>query len=136
MARELPVSEEIQRLIRSSETARSVLGSEIRDLKHRLDVPARVRSSLKSNPTTWIGGSVLAGLAGSLLFRRKSKREKPVKKKGLLGAIIALAIAGLRPFVKVWIANQLKSYIGGKFGHDPYQEIPARRTHRATPFYQ
>ena len=136
MARELPVPEEIQRLIRSSETARSVLGSEIRDLKHRLDVPARVRSSLKSNPTTWIGGSVVAGLAGSLLFRRKAKREKPVKKKGLLGALITLAIAGLRPFIKVWIANQLKSYIGGKFGHDSHGEIPARRTHRATPFYQ
>lgn len=135
MARELPVSEEIQRLIRSSETARAVLGSEIRDLKHRLDVPARVRGSLKSNPTTWIGGSVLAGLAGSLLFRRKAKRESP-KKKGLLGILLTLAIAGLRPFVKVWLAGQLKSYIGSRFGHDPYEEIPTRRSHRATPFYK
>lgn len=135
MARELPVSEEIQRLIRSSETARTVLGTEIRDLKQRLDVPARVRSSLKSNPTTWIGGSVLAGLAGSLLFRRKAKREAP-KKKGFWGFVLTLAIAGLRPFVKVWLAGQLKNYIGNRFGHDPYEGIPPRTAHRATPFYK
>jgi hypothetical protein len=135
MARELPVSEEIQRLIRSSETAREVLGSEIRDLKHRMDIPARVRSSLKSNPTGWIGGSVLAGLAGSLLFRRKDKREKP-KKKGLLGFLLALGVAALRPFVKVWLAGQLKNYLGARFGHGPYEDLPASRSHRATPFYK
>lgn len=136
MARELPVSEEIQRLIRSSEAARTVLGSEIRDLKHRLDVPARVRSSLKSNPTSWIGGSVVAGLAGSLLFRRKAKRTPAPKKKGLLGFILGLAFTGLRPLLKVWLAGQLKNYIGSRFGHDPYEGHSPRTSHRATPFYK
>ena len=134
MAREIPISQEIQRLIHKSEAARGVLGSEIRELKHKLDVPGRIKDSLRSHPTGWLGGSVVAGMATSLLFRRKSKREKAeVKKKTLLGFLLTLSIAGLRPFVKVWLAGQLKGYLAAKFAGD---EIPSRHQRRVTPFYK
>ncbi|RYD36786.1 MAG: hypothetical protein EOP87_04815 [Verrucomicrobiaceae bacterium] len=134
MASELPISEQIQRLIRTSDAARGVLGSEIRELKHKLDVPGRLKDSLRSHPTGWLGGSVVAGMATSLLFRRKAKREKTeVKKKTLLGLIFTLAIAALRPFLKVWLTGQLKNYITAKFAGD---EIPSRPQRHVTPFYK
>ncbi len=136
MASELPISEQIQRLIRTSDEARGVLGSEIRTLKHKLDVPARVKDSLRSHPTGWLGGSLVAGMATSLLFRRKAKRVKaaaPAKKKTLLGVLFTLAIAGLRPFLKVWLTGQVKNYIAAKFAGD---EIPSRPQRRVTPFYK
>lgn len=132
MASNLPIPREIQRLIDAGDTARGVLGSEIRAFKHKLDVPARVKESLVSHPTGWLGGSLVAGMAGSLLFRRKAKREK-VKKKTLWGVLLSLAIAGLRPFVKVWLAGQLKNYVAAKFEQD---EIPSRPNRRVKPFYQ
>ncbi len=134
MAREIPISQQIQRLIRTSEAAREVLGSEIRELKHKLDVPSRVKDSLRSHPTRWLGGSVVAGMATSLLFRRKSKREKAeVKKKTLFGVLLTLAFTAFRPFVKVWLAGQLKGYLAAKFAGD---EIPSRPQRRVTPFYK
>lgn len=134
MAAKLPISREIQRLIDTSAAARTTLGSEIHTLKHKLDVPSRVKDSLRSHPTGWLGGSLVAGMAGSLLFRRKSKREKPVKKKGFWGFLLGLAIAGARPFVKVWLTGQLKNYIEAKFLHQ--DEIPSRPQRRVKPFYQ
>lgn len=134
MASELPISEQIQRLIRTSDAARGVLGSEIRGLKHKLDVPGRMKDSLRSHPTGWLGGSLVAGMATSLLFRRKPKREKTAaKKKTLLGLLLTMLIASLRPFVKVWLTGQLKQYIAAKFAGD---EIPSRPQRRVTPFYK
>lgn len=132
MAANLPIPREIQRLIQTGDTARGVLGSEIRAFKHKLDVPARIKDSLTSHPTGWLGGSLVAGMAGSLLFRRKAKREQ-VKKKGLWGIALGLAISALRPFIKVWLAGQLKSYLAAKFVQD---EIPSRPNRRVKPFYQ
>jgi len=139
MASELPISEQIQRLIRTSEAARGVLGSEIRVLKHKMDVPGRLKDSLRSHPTGWLGGSVVAGMATSLLFRRKKpKREKlaaaePAKKKTLLGILFTLALTALRPFFKAWLAGQVKNYLAAKFAGD---EIPSRPQRRVTPFYK
>jgi hypothetical protein len=134
MASELPISEQIQRLIRTSDAARGVLGSEIHAFKYKLDVPARLKDSLRSHPTGWLGGSLAAGLATSLLFRRKPKREKaPAKKKTLLGLLLTLAFATLRPFLKVWLTGQLKNYIAAKFAGG---EIPSRPQRRVTPFYK
>lgn len=134
MAREIPVSEEIRKLIRTSEAARAVLGTEIRGLKHKLDVPSRLRDSLKNHPSGWLGGSLVTGMIGSLMFRRKAKREKAAaKKKGLLGVLLTLALAAARPALKVWLAGRLKDFIGSKFDSD---ELPSRPQRRVTPFYK
>ena len=70
MDRKLSKSEQIERLIRLSETSRFRLREEAVSLKQRLDVPARVRSSLKGHPTSWMLGSLAAGLAASWMLRR------------------------------------------------------------------
>lgn len=136
MASELPISEQIQRLVRESDTARGVIGSEIRNLKYKLDVPSRLKDSLRSHPSGWVGGSVVAGLAASLLFRKKSKPlpvKEEVKKKTLMGFFLTLGIAALRPLVKAWLTGQLKHYISAKFTDD---EIHPRTQRRVNSFYQ
>ncbi|NJR41639.1 MAG: hypothetical protein HC767_02195 [Akkermansiaceae bacterium] len=81
MDRKLSKDQEIQRLIKLSESARVCLSREANLLKHRLDVPARLRSSLKENPTGWLFGSLGSGLVASLFFRRKAL---PVERKNVI----------------------------------------------------
>ncbi|MES2475410.1 MAG: hypothetical protein V4640_06495 [Verrucomicrobiota bacterium] len=82
----------------------------MRSFKAKLDVPARVRSSLKDNPTGWLIGSAASGLAASLFLRRKP--EKPVREKSShpLG-FLALILTLVRPLAKVWLTDQVKSYL-------------------------
>ena len=135
MAREISDSEKIQQLIRSSEAARGVLSEEIRAFKYKLDVPARMKDSLRNHPTGWLGGSLVAGMASSLLFRRKAKQEKEsVKKKGLMGFMLTLGIAAARPAVKVWLAGRLKDFIASKVEQDSFADVSSRRPRRVAPF--
>ena len=112
MDRKLPKSEEIRRLISLGDAARSSLSHEAAVLKHRLDVPARLKDSLKSHPTGWLFGSVASGLAASLLFRRRPVRiEKAKKSKSLPLAVLGLTLTAVRPFAKVWLTDQVKNYL-------------------------
>jgi hypothetical protein len=110
MDRKLSKDQEIQRLIQLSESARACLSREADLLKHRLDVPARLRSSLKENPTGWLFGSIGSGLAASLLFRRKSHSVER-KKRTLPQAILGLTLTAARPLAKVWLTDQVKGYL-------------------------
>jgi hypothetical protein len=109
MDRKLPENPEIQRLIRLSQASRSFLGNEALSLKHRLDVPARLRDSLKSHPSTWLFGSLASGLAASLIFRRRPASDK--KRKGIPATLMGLTLTAARPLAKVWLTDQLKHWI-------------------------
>lgn len=120
---------DLERLIRQSESARSRLTIEANLLKHRLDFPERVRGSLKSHPTQWLIGSLASGLAASLLFRRKSAPAppKPEKSRSLPLSLLALTLTAVRPLAKVWLADQVKSYVGAKFTPTlPQRTTPGR----------
>ena len=82
MDRKLPKDQEIERLIRLGEAARTCLEHEAVLLKERLDVPARIRSSLKEHPAGWLLGSLASGLAASLLLRLS--HAPPVRPAGLI----------------------------------------------------
>jgi len=99
-------------LIRSGDVARSVLTGEVASLKAKLDVPSRVRNSLRGHPSVWLLGSAAAGLVASMLFRRKSA---PVVKKsrGLPWKIIALLLTVVRPMAKVWLTGHVRNYLTG-----------------------
>lgn len=115
MDRKLPDTTEARRLIEQSAAARACLGCEIRALKHRLDVPARVRDSLKKNPRNWLFGSLGTGLAISLLFRGKKTSVKPSKKaRSLPIAMLGLTLTAVRPLAKVWLTDLLKKYLTGE----------------------
>ena len=62
-------------LIRRAEAARRQLSAEYAAIRHRLDVPARVKDSLRNNPLGWVGGSLAAGLAASTLLSPEQKQQ-------------------------------------------------------------
>ncbi len=112
MDRKLQQKQEIERLILLSDSARSILEEEVISLKQKLDVPARLRSSLKTHPTGWLMGSLASGLAASMIFGRKQiVAEK--KRRSLPLALLGLSLTAVRPLAKVWLTNQVKNYLLG-----------------------
>ena len=110
MDRKLPENREIERLIRLSETSRSCLENEAIALKQRLDVPTRMRESLKSHPAGWVVGSLASGLAASLIFRRKAAATEK-KHRSLPLTLLGLTLTAVRPLAKVWLTGQVKNYL-------------------------
>ena len=124
MDRKLQEDQEIQRLIRQGETARGFLKGEVVALKQKLDLPAKIRGSLKNHPTEWLLGSLASGFIGSLLLRRRGNH--PVKKqRGLVFTLLGLALTAARPVAKIWLADQAKAYFAGRLN-----SFPAVRLHR------
>lgn len=131
MDRKLSKNQEVERLIRIGESARSCLKSEVTSLHERLDFPARVRDSLKSHPTGWLVGSLGSGLAASLLFRRKpaaaaTATTGATKHRGLLASLPGLAFTAARPLLKAWLTNQATGYFAGRSGTVPASRHPGR----------
>ena len=120
MDRKFQANPEIQRLIRLSEASRSRLETEAHALTAKFDVPARIRGSLKEHPTGWLLGSLASGLAASLLFR--GKKTAPQKRRSLPTALLGLTLTAVRPLAKVWLTNQVKNHLVGKFASTPSKQ--------------
>ena len=123
MDRKLSQNEELARLIRLSGNARSQLTREIVQLQQRLDVPARLKSSLKSHTSGWILGSLLSGVGASLLFRRK-RSASPKMRRSFPVAVTGLILTAVRPLLKVRFADQVKSYLSGQFRGPSFTPLP------------
>lgn len=130
MDRKLPKNQEIQRLIRLGAAARSCLGDEVVLLKQRLDVPARIRGSLKDHPAGWVLGSLASGLAASLLFRLKPRAVEK-KHRGLALTLLGLTLTAIRPMAKVWLTDQVKNYLAGQSRTSTAKASPSSLPHPA-----
>jgi len=113
---------ELERLILVTEASRQRLTGDLCGFRKRLDVPTRVRGSLRNHPSGWLGGSLVAGMLASLVFRRKKKtvewrvegsREKRRRAGlfGFVGSLITLASPMLVSLAKVWIGNQVRHFL-------------------------
>lgn len=105
---------EILRLLDRSAAARSVLRSEVDTLKQRLNVTGRLRDSLRSKPSSWLLGSTAAGIAAGILFprfRRRTPTSAASRSKNTTLRLIGMAWSAAQPLVKLWIANQLRSWL-------------------------
>lgn len=116
MAQELSEDQKIQNLIRQAQSARVCITREVADLKAKLDVPARLKNSLRIHPTGWLVGSLTSGFIGSLLLRgrRSSSAKRTRRTGGLLFSLLGLALTAVRPLAKVWLKDQVKNYLSGK----------------------
>lgn len=116
MAKSTQKSIELGELIRRSEVARLQLGQAHRQLKRKLDIPSRIQESLKSNPTKWLGGSLVTGFMGSFLFKSKSKKPKQAdaslrKERGLVLGLLVMLFTLVKPAAKIYATKLLKDYL-------------------------
>jgi hypothetical protein len=90
--------------------SRNALGHDLAILRHRLDVPARVKESVMSKPIAWFGGSLGAGLVASFLL--KGRKSKPKPEKVMRRSLWSLALGGAftlaRPALQAWATNELR----------------------------
>jgi hypothetical protein len=98
-------------LIARLAASRTALGHDLAVLRHRLDVPARVKESVMSKPLAWFGGSLGAGLVASFLLKgRKSRPPRP--EKVVRRSLWSLALGGVftlaRPALQTWAMNELR----------------------------
>lgn len=107
MDRHAPATKEA--LIARIDAARAVLTEEIGELRHKLDLPGRVRDSVLSKPLAWFGGSLGAGFLGSMLLRRR-RTEKP-KRRGVFGFLLGSAFSLARPALQAWAIKELKNRV-------------------------
>jgi hypothetical protein len=113
MDRKLSKTQKIEQLIRLGDAARVCLNAEALALKQRLDVPSRIRDSLKTNPTGWLVGSLASGFVASLFLRRSRPVARETKQRGLLLTLLGLALTAARPLASVWLSGQVKNYLAG-----------------------
>lgn len=97
---------DVEILIQASQASRQLLSREIAGLKHRLDVPARVRESLTREPATWVLGSVVSGLFASLLFRRPKTVAQ--KSRSFSRKLLGLTLTAAQPIIKASLSGWLK----------------------------
>lgn len=114
-------NQEIQRLIRLGETARHSLHVETVELRQRLDVPSRIRRAIKSHPAGWILAALGTGLTLSRLLFRPRKAPKAhakaiEKRKSFPMILFGLTLTAIRPIAKVWLADQVKTYLAAQAG--------------------
>ena len=116
MAANIPNEQEIQRLIRQADSARSCLKAEYLELRQRLDVPARLRQSLKFHAGGWLAGALASGAATGFLLRGGKRRRDGSSKKrgGIFMAGLGLILTALRPFAKVWLTDRVKTHLLGR----------------------
>ena len=97
-------------LIARLAASRRAVGQDLAVLRHRLDVPARVKESVMSKPLAWFGGSLGAGLLASFLL--KGRKSKPKPEKVVRRSLWSLALGGAftlaRPALQTWAMNELR----------------------------
>jgi hypothetical protein len=112
---------EVERLIQRAAASRSALSDHFVTLRHRADIPARLKDNIKSHRALWFGGSALVGLAATSvlhnalgIFRKKtpvtSANAIPAhhKRKGLTGMALTLALTLAKPAIKSFVITALK----------------------------
>lgn len=115
MASNISKEQEIQRLIRQAEQARSCIKAEYAEVRQRLDFKTRLRQSLKFHAGGWLAGALASGAATGFLLRGKKRRGAATKKpRGIFMAGIGLILTALRPFAKVWLTDRVKTHLLGR----------------------
>ena len=114
MARKPQDEAEIARLIGRIEGSRAEVAEAACRLRERLDVPARVRDSLRSHPKVWFGASMVAGLwAAGRVFRRRPAAEAAPARRGLFALAAAGAASVAKTLVRDWVLRESRKRLEG-----------------------
>jgi len=124
MDRNPPTNQEVQRLIQLGASARWCLTGEVVALRRRLDIPARIRGSLKNHPGIWLAASLASGIATSILLRRNPRATN--KRRSLPGTLLGLTLTAARPMVKIWLGNQVNLWLARMVSPTPENRLISR----------
>ena len=113
-------------MIRLSELSREHLSHDAAALRLQLNVPARIRRSLVTQPARWIGGLFVCGLAATLLFRHRI--QSPRKEHLMQRVGLSLAVKVVRPIFTSWLTAQLKQFLVSQI-----RSLPLARPHPGNP---
>jgi hypothetical protein len=88
--------------------SRTAVAADLATLRHRLDVPARMKDSILSKPLAWFGGSLGVGLLASMLLKRpRPAPQMPVRAaKSLWKIALGGAFALARPALQTWAIRE------------------------------
>lgn len=114
MDRKYQQNPEILRLTARSAAARNALAKDVVKLRQHMDVAGRIRETLRGKTSTLLIGSTIAGLAAGLLIPR-SRRSAPAapahRGSSALQRVLGMAWSAAQPFVKMWLTNQLQTWL-------------------------
>jgi hypothetical protein len=136
MAQSTEKNKRLAELVMQGEVSRLKLSEAHAQLKRTLDLPGRVKSSVKDEPAKWLGGSLVAGLAASFLFRSRKKKLsahlKAVKKeRSFFFGLITLLFTLSKPVAKIYASKILKDYLTRRFVNGAHDR---RETLRMPPY--
>lgn len=77
-------------------------------IKEKLNVPKKIKQSIKEQSTKWLVGALASGTVLAFLGRGRSKRKKEIAKKRSI--LLTLLIALCKPFIKKFVINTVKQY--------------------------
>lgn len=101
MAQPTPTPQQAEALIARLEASRRDAGRELGELRRKLDVPARLRSSLASRPGVWMGGSLGAGFALSRVLKSLLRRpKKAAPSTGWMALLLGTLVAAAKPLLR------------------------------------
>jgi hypothetical protein len=120
MAYQSEKSKKLAELVKQGEASRLILTGAHARLRHTLETPSRIKSSITGAPAKWLGGSLVVGFATSLLFR-SGKKKAPAqvirvkKERGFVLGLLTLAFTLVKPAAKIYATKLLKDYLSRRF---------------------
>ncbi len=114
MARQSSDKDRLETLSRQLDSARSDLGDAAVAMRRRLDLPRRMRDSLRRHPAAWFGASLAAGLvvsAGLVRLRRRPaliQTATPAGRRSRIAGAAAIVFTLLRPVIQKWLLQQIR----------------------------
>jgi hypothetical protein len=105
--------------------SRQQLSWELRGLRYEMDIPRRIRRSMREHMGLWIGAAVAVGVIVIMLPRKKEVhvdlakglQGKPGKKfleAGFLLGLLRMAAPLLKPMVKNFITQKMRGRASGR----------------------
>jgi hypothetical protein len=126
MAKEPRPKQQTEQLKFEVARSRDRLARDVRNVRYDLDIPRKIRRSLREQTGLWIGAAVVVGTLIVLLPLRKKKvyvdvasgaqvKAKPQRKlleAGFLLGVLRLAATLLKPQIEGFIAKKMRGYAG------------------------
>lgn len=98
-------SPDVEALIQRMAASRDQLGGHLAELRHKVDVPARIKGSVMGKPWLWFGGSLGAGFIASRVLRRPRKVKTNRK---WLGFLLTTGFTILKPTLMRVVTSELQ----------------------------